>query len=69
MCYSSCRYENYEGECRKKTNQMCPMDMEEAAAEQLQDDFENAVVDKYESGLQDMREIENYEPRRWLWIQ
>jgi hypothetical protein len=40
------------------------MDMEEAAAEQLQDDIENAVVDKYESGLQDMREIENYEPRR-----
>jgi hypothetical protein len=40
------------------------MDMEEEDAEQLQDDFENAVIDRYESQMQDMREIENYEPRR-----
>jgi hypothetical protein len=40
------------------------MDMEEAAAEQLQDDFESALIDRYESQMQDMREIENYEPRR-----
>ena len=70
MCYSGCRYENYDGECRKKSNQMCPDNQaDEISDEEIQDDFESALIDRYESQMQDMREIENYEPRKWLWIQ
>jgi len=65
MCYAGCIHENRNGDC-SKSGGGCPDDYEDDWSD---DDFENAVIDRYESQMQDMREIENYEPRRWLWIQ
>jgi hypothetical protein len=57
MCYSGCPHENYDGECRKKSNQLCPDDFDdERSDEEIQDDYESALIEKYESDLLDKME-------------
>lgn len=34
MCYWGCRYEDWEGDCRKPYGEECPLELEERYGEQ-----------------------------------